>query len=331
MSMDLLAKWAPQIDPGFSIDMTFPDISEIFQPSVDDCIPPEGCLYLPEPDSTPFRPIVRRKMARSGSEMCSHFLIRIIRSYPEMMLRRETFPPFIHPQYRTVGGFLPETLANCMSVAQMFTTRTKESKGFMWRTIQMERDRVLTHLHQFDDRELWAAIQVFLIYTIMMEIDVQAVSDAIASCASGDITYDNPAANIAQSGASRSVDEEQLWQDWLFEESKRRTHVLFRIIMMVLDIEGGMHCPRPSPLPEFILVPLPCKKALWECRTSHEWRLEIDRSVQEREIFGLSETGELMVIRGGYDGLKRSPVSWEKWFAGEDGFGTLVMLASGLL
>ncbi|KAF2489434.1 hypothetical protein BU16DRAFT_622951 [Lophium mytilinum] len=345
MSIDL-AKWAPQIDPGFSIDMTFPNISEIFQPSVNDCIPPEGCIYLADPESLPFRPIVRRKMARSGSEMSSQFLIRIIRSYPEMMLRRETFPPFIHPQYRTSSGDIPETLANCMSVAQMFTTRTKESKNFMWRAIQMERDRVLTNLHQFDDRELWAGIQVFLIYTIMMEIDgelekwsihvpllpaFKAISDAIGAQAFGDVTYDNPAANIAQSAPSPSVDEEQIWQDWLFEESKRRTHVLFKIIMMLIDIEGGLHCPRPSPVPEFMLAPLPCKKALWECRTSHEWRVEIDRSVQEREIFGLTETGELMVLREGYDGLKKSSASWEKWFAGVDGFGTLVMLTSGLL
>lgn len=62
-----------------------------------------------------------------------------IRSYPQMMLRRQTFPPFIHPHWHTEK--LPENLVNCMSVAQLFVTWTPENSPFLWQAIDNEVSR----------------------------------------------------------------------------------------------------------------------------------------------------------------------------------------------
>ena len=99
--------------------------------------------------------VTENPLARSHSNLSAVFLsgrphaqhnaeliIQSLRSFPTMMLRRETFPWFIHPQSQLVLGSrdaaLPEALSNCMSIAQMFASRTFETKNFLRQTIKAE-------------------------------------------------------------------------------------------------------------------------------------------------------------------------------------------------
>jgi hypothetical protein len=88
-----------------------------------------------------FRALPSRKIVKTGSEMSVTFVRQILSSYPGMMLRKETFPPFIHSSY-CLHGQMPQPLANCMSIVQMFSTRTPASNEFVWRTIRMEQERL---------------------------------------------------------------------------------------------------------------------------------------------------------------------------------------------
>ena len=56
-------------------------------------------------------------------------------------LIHETFPPFIHPHWAPLS--MPESLAICMRIAQMFATRTPEITPFIWRTILAEQRRIV--------------------------------------------------------------------------------------------------------------------------------------------------------------------------------------------
>ena len=80
-----------------------------------------------------------------GSPHAQHnanLIIQSLRSFPTMMLRRETFPWFIHPHSQTSSespaDTLPEALSNCMSIAQMFSSRTPETKTFLRQTMGTE-------------------------------------------------------------------------------------------------------------------------------------------------------------------------------------------------
>lgn len=68
-------------------------------------------------------------------------IMHIICAFPEMMLRRQTLPPFIHPRWHEAE--LPEPIASCMGIAQLFASRTPETRGFLWRTIFAEEQRFL--------------------------------------------------------------------------------------------------------------------------------------------------------------------------------------------
>jgi hypothetical protein len=58
-----------------------------------------------------------RSFAKPGAQMSAFFVITIIGSYPAMMLRKETFPSFIHPacvsEREDSGDYIPEALLNC--------------------------------------------------------------------------------------------------------------------------------------------------------------------------------------------------------------------------
>ena len=62
----------------------------------------------------------------------------------------DTLPPFIHHIWRDVDntGFLrtefplTEPLAICKSIMHMYSSKTKESSAFVWRTIEMELTRL---------------------------------------------------------------------------------------------------------------------------------------------------------------------------------------------
>ena len=75
--------------------------------------------------------------ARHAANLISH----MVGAFPQMMLRRHTFPPFIHPHWHLPA--VPEILASCMGIAQLFVSRTPESRAFLWRTVDTEQQHFL--------------------------------------------------------------------------------------------------------------------------------------------------------------------------------------------
>jgi hypothetical protein len=83
--------------------------------------------------------ITLRRLSTPAAEQGARLVLHIIRAFPEMMLRRPTFPPFIHQYWHTPT--LPEKLATCMSISQLFVSRTLENRPFIWRSIDGEEQR----------------------------------------------------------------------------------------------------------------------------------------------------------------------------------------------
>jgi hypothetical protein len=140
---------------------------------------------------------IERPFAQHNADL----VIQSLRSFPAMMLRRETFPWYIHQHSQILSkpttAALPEALSNCMSIAQMFALRTSETKPFLWRTIRAEYRRLSNEvrimftpyssdsdhqkMYQMSKFELLAAVQACKIYLIMYIIDQSSENEENSS------------------------------------------------------------------------------------------------------------------------------------------------------
>jgi hypothetical protein len=86
--------------------------------------------------------LARLPISDPVSHATATVLMQTLRAFPQMMLRRETLPPFIHGHWYRLSSArelsLAEPLINCMGIAQVFASHNAESKSFLWRTIKME-------------------------------------------------------------------------------------------------------------------------------------------------------------------------------------------------
>lgn len=121
------------------------------------------------------------------AESSANMIRQALRSYPQMMLRRSTFPPFIHPHQDKTR--LPEPLANCMSIAVLFDSRNQDTRPFLWKSVREEQERNLREvifphygkyalktdpvgqMTSYTKYDMFACLQAELIYIIMRVID----------------------------------------------------------------------------------------------------------------------------------------------------------------
>lgn len=132
---------------------------------------------------------------RYHAQRSADLIIQSWRAFPIMMLRRETFPWFIHPRsqlppYSSAEAIaLPPAISKCMGIAQMFVSRTPDTKQFLWQIIEAEykhlSDTVCayfpsnmisgsltsTKVPQMSKYESLSASQACLMYLIMCVID----------------------------------------------------------------------------------------------------------------------------------------------------------------
>ncbi|KAH0424726.1 hypothetical protein CcaCcLH18_11371 [Colletotrichum camelliae] len=151
-------------------------------------------------------------------------------AYPQMMLRRSTFPPFIHPHQDK--SKLPVPLANCMGIAVLYAARNKDTQAFLWKTIRDEQERCLREMTVWSKHDVFAAMQSQLIYIMMRVVD--------GCCCGGvqDREYNTGmllaykgfwsqliALNVTSCNAAVSKTIE--WEDWVLEESLARYIPIF--------------------------------------------------------------------------------------------------------
>ena len=61
-----------------------------------------------------------------------------------MLLRHNTLPPFIHPQFtgQNVENDQMESLENCISLVRMIGNGSRSSRKLFWKNVRMECERL---------------------------------------------------------------------------------------------------------------------------------------------------------------------------------------------
>ncbi|KAL1851078.1 hypothetical protein VTK73DRAFT_9547 [Phialemonium thermophilum] len=340
------------IDPSFL--EAPPSLAQQPTARTSDHVVPRRPSFLPPYQPVPPTPtgVVRSLARRPGpppkAQRPASLVFHILKSYPLMMLRHDTLPPFIHPSFltsRIVDRDDMEPLINCISVMRMISAGFAGSRKLFWKTVRLECERICDEHLAFNRWELLAAMQAVAMY-ILIRLD------------EGETEYNNfdplfvrsviTLSNRFNSSEimhppNASASQEVEWKDWLFEESKRRLCVIYQVLNLLIYFEPADMCKLQ---PELVLAPLPAKKQLWEAGSEHHWRAELEREPDAFAAFGLAATGELVQLESAEKGvpgdrfplstpkamrLSGTPANWEQWCSGMDGFGGLVMLTASLV
>uniref|UniRef100_A0A093VI52 Sterigmatocystin biosynthesis regulatory protein n=1 Tax=Talaromyces marneffei PM1 TaxID=1077442 RepID=A0A093VI52_TALMA len=175
----------------------------------------------------------------------------------------------------------------------MFYSRTPQNADFVWKTIYVETDR----LH----REQLAALQAITIYILLQALDVESGE------ANGAHSLLHNVIAISTSVSNRNkVVLNNLYgiparQQWVHEESVRRTMIILLIIDLLLEglLEHQTvkcHSLRGAGLDN---IPLPASRDLWEAETNFAWRNEYEKYLSQRKINKVLTIGDLMELTEG--------------------------------
>ncbi|KAK3678417.1 hypothetical protein LTR78_001714 [Recurvomyces mirabilis] len=251
-------------------------------------------------------------------------IVRTLCAMPDQMLRRETFPCFIHPQWDRKA--LPEPLAVCVRIAKMFASRTPEIIPFIWRTILAETRRAVAMVHEMSLLDLLATQQAGMVYMIMRKIE-----DPVE-----DVEWNREMTSAVSTICNRFVDSldgsfcqaekihpSQTWTDWIFAESRRRTSAVWFLLAKSVFVKTRAGCDATeAPW----TLPLPCPRQQWEARTCEAWSEEMGAAQPDQ----LSTFGGLVVAKT-QTGHKQNARALNSWNASADGLGLLLNLAAGTM
>jgi hypothetical protein len=137
------------LTPQFEFSINCPEFSSIgdvwgFRASADSTPPFHEHMGDTSDPPKLFAPIPSKRREGIADSVVA---TRMLRSYPDMMLQRTTFPRFIHRFYEMGDERrLPRALANSMSIAQMFQQCFPENRNLIWQSIRTEHQRIMSEV-----------------------------------------------------------------------------------------------------------------------------------------------------------------------------------------
>ncbi|KAI1625198.1 hypothetical protein EDD37DRAFT_379989 [Exophiala viscosa] len=292
------------------------------------------------------RSILQRPKIKTAPQRTVNLILHTLKSYPLMMLRDNTLPPFIHPRSicANADSNYMEPLTNCISLVHMISSGVRGSRKLFWKNVRLECERLCEEHKRIEKWGLLAAMQALSIY-ILIRVDEGQTDDndfdflLITTV----VIMAKQLRDIYQTSDTESAlydhSVESSWKNWIFEESSRRICVVYRVVNLLVYFEPAALCEMQTDL---VLAPLPAKKQLWEAGNEFVWKSEIERDPAARTAFGLAGDGELVKLDEGpmccSDAIMlhkplnyRGVGNWDEWCSGMDGFGALVMLTASLI
>ncbi|EHK20645.1 uncharacterized protein TRIVIDRAFT_69347 [Trichoderma virens Gv29-8] len=177
-------------------------------------------------------------------------LTHAIHAFPQMMMRRQTFPPFIHAHWHMPE--MPETLANCMSIAQIYATRTPETRPFLWRMIGAELQRFQGEAQSASVYSLQHFLQAIMQFIIMAitDQDTIALSWAPKLIQTFHILCTRTRSLLGGNCFTYSGESipDATWEEWIFAETRRRIICLWFFMSRIISPSAGSSFMRAYPL-----------------------------------------------------------------------------------
>jgi hypothetical protein len=195
--------------------------------------------------------------------------------------------------------------------------------------------------------ELLSSMQALLIYTLLRlgegeTVDNNNIDRALLSAMWVAVSALNHNIGSFECHSPFTSSYGTTYDDWVFEESRRRWYVVFKCLGMLFTNDGSDGCTLSK---SYAIAPLPAKKALWDARDENDWLMEkskgsddivfgldvSDRMAKLCTFGGVQESrSEVMLARPRELTEDESEENWKEWCSGMDDLGALIMLAATL-
>ncbi|KAL3442079.1 hypothetical protein BJX65DRAFT_287536 [Aspergillus insuetus] len=258
------------------------------------------------------RLLVPRPTPKPGAQRTTGLIQHTLKSYLRN-LRHDALPPFIHPLSvpadlnNSNGPASP--LSKCRNWVKAISSEGTPGQAVFWGNVRGECEWLCAEYSKLDPSDLLSAMQALAFY-ILLRIDegeteynnVDFLLLATVTVLAKQITWDSldslrpQPLTHTESQAPTEIDA--AWREWVYEESRRRLSIIYRIINMLVYFEPAARCDLPKDL---AFAPLPAKKQLWEAAEAMAWKREVDRDPQGQTAFGLSVGGDLVRFEVGRD------------------------------
>jgi hypothetical protein len=111
----------------------------------------DSALSIPRPPTSALRLLNQRPNSISGNQRIATLMLHTLKSYPLMLIRDDTLPPFIHTSFVTpdLGNKNLESLHNCISLVHMIRSGIQGSRKLFWRNVRMECEHLCADVSGF--------------------------------------------------------------------------------------------------------------------------------------------------------------------------------------
>ena len=101
-------------------------------------------VSIPTLPTSNLRSLIQRPKLKTGAQRIANLILHTLKSYPLMMLRHNTLPPFIHPRLISsdVENNYMEPLTNCISLVRMISSGVQGSRKLFWKNVRLECERL---------------------------------------------------------------------------------------------------------------------------------------------------------------------------------------------
>jgi hypothetical protein len=318
----------------------------------------------------PMQRFTRTTAYKESARVTAIMMRRMLTAYPMMLRNRGPPPPFIHASMLTdnmTAYQKPlESLANCESLMQLLGSGNGNyaSKRLVWKNISLECERVHVEVGtkitqccvsctkscgQYANMGRWellSSMQALLNYMLLLLGEGETADNNIHVALLSAMWETASALNHKIGNVERhspfGLTYGTTHDDWVFEESRRRWYVVFKCLGMLFTNDGSDGC---TLFDNYAIAPLPAKKALWDARDEHDWRMEKSKE-NDDIVFGLKVSGRMARFRtfgsvqdSGMEVILAQPreptedeseENWKEWCSGMDDLGALIMLAATL-
>lgn len=91
-----------------------------------------------------------------------------------------------------------------------------------------------------------------------------------------------------------------------------------------MNLETAKPC---RPIPGFLDAPLPAPSTVWSAQNESTWKREYKHYLDQTGDGNFPTNGKLILMQAG----NNYEAAWDDWFAGIDGIGSLMVIATSML